>query len=105
MSHYIFYVTVPNMDEGKKIAKALVKNKHAACVNIVPNITSIYEWKGALEQDSEHLLIIKTTQIKADSLIKSIKDLHSYEEPECIGVKVEKGSESYLKWIKSVVES
>ena len=104
MNYYIFLVTVPNIEEGKKIAKLLVESKVAACVNITQNIFSIYEWKGNVEQDTEHLLLIKTTEEKSDAIIQEVKKLHSYEEPECIGVKIEKGSETYLKWINDTVK-
>jgi len=103
MSKYLFLVTVGNIEEGKNIARNLVENKVAACVNIIPNITSIYEWKGVIEEDNEYLLFIKTTEEKSALLIQKIKELHSYDEPECIGFKIERGSQSYLKWIEDVV--
>ena len=104
MTEYVFFVTVGKLDEGKKIAKILVEEKIVACVNIIQNISSIYRWKENIEEDTEHLLIIKTTDENNDRLITKIKELHSYEEPECIGFKIEKGSESYLKWIRDVVK-
>ena len=72
-------------------------------MNIIPNITSIYEWKGVIEEDNEYILFIKTTEEKSALLIQKIKELHSYDEPECIGFKIEEGSQSYLKWIEDVV--
>ena len=104
MKYYIFLVTVPNIEEGKIIAKELVESKVAACVNIIQNIFSIYEWKGKVEQDNEHLLLIKTTEENSEKIIHKIRKLHSYDEPECIGIKIEKGSESYLKWISDTVK-
>ncbi len=104
MNYYIFLVTVPNIEEGQRIAKILVENKLAACVNIIRNILSIYRWKGKIEEDDEHLLLIKTTKENSESIIDKINEIHSYEIPECIGFKIEKGSESYLNWIKEVVE-
>ncbi len=103
MNYYIFLVTVPTIEEGKKIAKTLVENKLAACVNIVKNIFSIYEWKGKIEEDNEHILLIKTTDGKSDLIIQKINEIHSYKIPECIAFKIEKGSEKYLKWIKEIV--
>ena len=103
MSKYLFLVTVGNIEEGKNIARNLVENKVAACVNIIPNITSIYEWKGVIEEDNEYILFIKTTEEKSALLIQKIKELHSYDEPECVGFKIESGSQSYLKWIEDVV--
>ena len=104
MNYYLFLVTVPTIDEGQKIARNLVESKLAACVNIIKNISSIFRWKGEIEEDSEHLLLIKTTEEKSDLLIQKINEIHSYSEPECIGIKIEKGSETYLKWIKESVK-
>ena len=100
----MFLVTVPNMDEGKKIARILVENKLAACVNIIPGICSIYEWKEKIEEDDELLLVIKTTEKMSEKLIQKVLDNHPYEVPECIGFRIEKGSESYLKWISEIVD-
>ena len=61
MEFYLFTVTVPNIEEGKKIAESLVENKLAACVNIIKDIYSVYRWKGEIQKDNEHLLLIKTT--------------------------------------------
>ncbi|MFX1571324.1 MAG: divalent-cation tolerance protein CutA [Promethearchaeota archaeon] len=104
MIYYLFLVTVPNIDEGQKIARKLVESKLVACVNIIKNIYSIYRWKGEIEEDNEHLLLIKTTEEKSDLLIQKITKIHSYENPECIGLKIEKGSLKYLNWIKDVVD-
>lgn len=104
MSEYLFLVTVGNLDEGKKIARVLVEKKLAACVNIIKNITSIYEWKNKIEEDDENLLLIKTTEEKSELLIKEVIKNHSYDVPECIGFKIEKGSAKYLNWIKKVIK-
>ena len=104
MNYFIFLVTVPNIEEGQRIAKFLVESKLAACVNIIQNVFSIYRWKGKIEEDNEHLLLIKTIEENCTSLIQKINEIHSYETPECIGFKIEKGSEKYLKWIQEVVE-
>ena len=104
MDYYLFLVTVPNIELGKKIGRILVEAKLAACVNIVSNIDSIYLWKNNIEEDNEHLLLIKTTDQNADKLIEKVKELHSYELPECIGIKIEKGSQQYLNWIRDSIE-
>lgn len=104
MNYYIFLVTVPNIEEGQSIAKILVENKLAACVNIIRNILSIYRWKGKIEEDNEHLLLIKTIEENSELIIQKINEIHSYDTPECIGFKIEKGSEKYLNWIKEVAE-
>ena len=104
MNFYVFLVTVPNFEEAKRIGQILVKSKLAACVNIIQNIFSIYEWKGKIEEENEYLLLIKTLEQKVDLLIQRINEIHNYETPECIGLKIKKGSEKYLNWIKQVLE-
>ena len=104
MTSMIFIVTVPNIDEGRKIAKILIDNRIVACVNIFQNITSLYRWKGKVEEDNELLLIIKTTEEKSKLLINKIEEIHSYETPECIGFKIENGSKKYLNWIQESVK-
>jgi periplasmic divalent cation tolerance protein len=104
MSYYVFLVTVPNLEEGKKIAKILVENKIVACVNIIQDIISIYRWKGRIEEDGEQLLVIKTNEKNSKYLIDKINEIHTYDTPECIGFKIEKGSEKYLGWINQVVK-
>ena len=103
MNFYIFFVTVPNIEEGKRIAKILVENKLAACVNIIQKIFSIYWWKGKIEEDNEYLLIIKTIEENSETIIQKINQVHSYDTPECIGFKIDRGSEKYLNWIKENV--
>jgi len=104
MDFYLFTVTVPNIEEAKKIAISLVESRLAACVNIIKEISSVYRWKGEIQEDNEHLLLIKTTENKTEALIQKIKTIHSYSEPECIGMKIDKGSETYLNWIKDSVD-
>ncbi|MHA2390934.1 MAG: divalent-cation tolerance protein CutA [Promethearchaeota archaeon] len=104
MTEFLFLSTVSDIEEGKKIAKSLIESRLAACVNIIKNVFSIYRWKGEIEEDNEHLLLIKTTEVKSESVIQKINEIHSYETPECIGFKIEKGSEKYLNWIRNVVD-
>mgnify|MGYP006277858759 CR=1 FL=1 len=102
--NYIFFVTVPSMEEGKQIGRKVVQERLAACTNIVSNLYSIYRWRGKIEEDQEHLLIIKTTEEKAERLIKKIESMHSYDTPECVGFPIEKGSKKYFKWLEKVVK-
>lgn len=95
--HKVVFVTTPEKD-GPKIAETLVKEKLAACVNIIP-VRSIYKWKGNIEDDKENLLIIKTNQDKIEKLKKSLKTIHPYEVPECIVFSIEDGLPDYLNWI------
>lgn len=90
-------------EEAEKIAHALVERRLAACANIVGPIHSVYRWQGKVENAAEHLLIIKTTATLFDAVAKTIRELHSYELPECIQLPIENGSEEYLEWIGSSI--
>lgn len=103
MDYYIFFVTVPNIEEGKKIANILVESRLAACANIIQDIFSIYRWKGNIERENELLLILKTTEENCNPLIQKVREVHSYSNPECVAFKIEKGSTDYLDWIKENV--
>jgi periplasmic divalent cation tolerance protein len=90
--------------EARRIARALVERRLAACVNILPQIESVYRWKGKVEEAQEWLLIIKTTAAGFERVRDVIRELHSYELPECVCVSIEDGSPDYLKWIGEAVD-
>lgn len=85
------------MQEAKTISYHLIEEKQAACVNIVPSITSIYQWNDTVEESSEYLLIIKTTSIT--SCQTRLIELHSYECPEAIALPIDQGFPPYLEWL------
>jgi periplasmic divalent cation tolerance protein len=95
----IVFTTAGSEDEANKIARHLVERRMAACVNIVPQITSIYRWKENVEEAREWLLIVKTTAAAFEEVRDAIAELHSYEVPECICLTIEDGTPSYLDWI------
>lgn len=95
--------TASSVEESKKIARALVDSRLAACVNIIPRIESVYRWESKVEEAQEYLLLIKTTAEAFPGVREAIQRLHSYEVPECIALAVEEGSEVYLKWIDKCV--
>jgi periplasmic divalent cation tolerance protein len=107
MDFYVVLVTTQNLEEAKKIAKDLVSLKLAACVNIVPQVESIYTWEDKLVEDKEVLMIIKTKKEVLDKLKDTVKKNHSYTVPEIIALKVEDADKNYLNWIKQniIVES
>jgi periplasmic divalent cation tolerance protein len=91
--------TAGSEEEARKIALHLVENQLAACVNIVPQIESVYRWQGKVESSREWLLVIKTTVEKFESVRDAIRELHAYDLPECIAIAIENGSAAYLEWI------
>lgn len=95
----IVLTTTGSREEAQKIARALVEKKLAACVNIVGAIESVYRWKGAVESAEEFLCVVKTTASAATRVAAAIKELHSYELPECVVLAVENGSNEYLSWL------
>ncbi|GER25161.1 divalent-cation tolerance protein CutA [Striga asiatica] len=97
----VVYVTVPNKEAGKKLAESIVKEHLAACVNRVPGVESVYEWKGEIQTDSEELLIIKTRESLLEALTAHVKNNHEYEVPEVIALPITGGNLQYLEWIKN----
>jgi periplasmic divalent cation tolerance protein len=93
--------TCPDADTAQRIARALVEQRLAACVNIVPGLRSIYRWKDAIEDEPECLLLVKTRESRVDALAESIRSLHPYELPEVIAVPVVAGLASYLDWVRA----
>ena len=100
MGHYIVcLVTIDDMDKALEIAKYLVDQRLVACVNIVPEIRSIYRWKGEICDDTERLLIMKTQQGLFSELEKAVQKLHPYEVPEIVALDISHGLPDYLSWI------
>jgi len=99
----IVFITVPNMSVGEKIGDILVKEKLAACVQLLPGLTSIYSWKGKIEKESEVLLIAKTRVELFDELHKRVIENHPYEVPQIVAFPIELGYYKYLQWIDDSV--
>lgn len=99
----IVLTTAGSAEEARRIAQALVERRLAACVNIVPQIESVYRWQGRVENATEWLMIIKTQAEAFERIRDAIRELHSYDLPECVMLKVDAGSEPYLQWINDNV--
>ncbi len=95
----IVYITTKDIEQAKHIGKVLVEERLAACVNILPQMTSIYYWQDELQTDEEAILIAKTRASLVDELIKKVKDLHSYDVPAIIVFPIESGNSEYLNWL------
>jgi periplasmic divalent cation tolerance protein len=97
---FVVLVTCGSTAEAKRIARALVEERLAACVNILPGaVTSIYRWKGKVATGRERLLLIKTSRKNLTKLRAAVERLHSYDVPEFIALQVAAGSAKYLAWI------
>ena len=99
----VAFSTAPSIEEASALAEAIVAKGLAACVQIVPNIESIYFWEGSVRRDPEALILIKTTKAKAPELEEFISIEHSYETPEFVSVPATNVSPKYRKWIDSVL--
>lgn len=103
MSDYVVcMMTAPNEAEAKRIGRIVVEERLVACCNIIPNVTSVYRWKGKICEEGEVLCLMKTRKELFDGLKKRIKELHPYETPEIISLKIKDGLFEYLKWIDEV---
>lgn len=99
---HVVLVTAPDLAVGAEIARRLVEEGLAACVNLVPGVRSIYRWQGAVQEDAEILLIAKTRAARVDALAARVRALHPHELPEVIALAVVAGSEPYLDWVRAV---
>jgi periplasmic divalent cation tolerance protein len=90
--------------EARKVARNLVEERLAACANVIPGVRSYFYWKGRLCQEKEALILIKTVNKKAKKIMDRIREIHSYEVPEIIFFRVDKGEKDYLKWVEKIVK-
>jgi periplasmic divalent cation tolerance protein len=96
----VVLITVRDQEEGRKIADALVSRRKAACVNMVPQVSSLFRWEGRIEDEKESLLIVKTRAELFPEVEALVKGLHSYQVPEIIALPIVQGNDAYLKWIR-----
>ena len=100
----VVFMTAANREEAARIAGALIASRLAACVQIMPEIESVYRWQGKIERATEVLLIAKTVALKFEELEREVRALHSYETPEIVAVPVIAGSAAYLEWLLASTE-
>jgi periplasmic divalent cation tolerance protein len=96
----VVLTTVPDAAAGERLARALVEERLAACVNLVPGVRSIYRWQGAVEDAAELLLVAKTRADRCRALAARIQALHPYELPEVLELAASGGSPAYLDWVR-----
>ena len=97
----IVLTTTPNIEEAESLARKIIAAKLAACVQVLPPMTSFYFWEGAIQKESEHLLLIKTLSTKFAELEKFIQAHHSYDVPEIVALQSSEVAENYLNWMKN----
>jgi periplasmic divalent cation tolerance protein len=103
MEYRSVYITTADESEARKIGQAIVREKLAACVNYFP-VKSIYRWRDDIEESTEIVMIAKTRAGLVESLIRRVKELHSYETPCIVSWVIEKGNQEYLDWILKSTE-
>ena len=101
MNAYLVLVTAP-ADAGPELARKLVEERLAACVNQIPGVRSVYRWEGKVVEDEEVLLVIKTTEERLAALMKRVPELHPYQVPEVLALPVAQGHPPYLAWLAEV---
>jgi periplasmic divalent cation tolerance protein len=92
-------VTAPSAEKAAELARALVEERLAACGNVVPGLRSIYRWEGAVHDEAEALLLLKTTRARLEALRARVVELHPYEVPEVLAFAADAGSAPYLAWV------
>lgn len=95
----VVFITASSKKEAEAIAAALIKERLAACVNIIAGVNSLFRWQGKVDRAKEALLIVKTKKTLMHKLIRKVKSLHSYEVPEIIALPVISGDRKYLDWV------
>jgi periplasmic divalent cation tolerance protein len=100
MEYVVIFITAPDEEEAARIARTIVEERLAGCVNIIKGVRSIYSWEGKVEDEDEVLMVVKTKKTLFSAVEKRVKELHSYSVPEIISIPLIEGSEEYLKWLK-----
>lgn len=99
----VVLITAPSNDVARQIAQLLVEQKLAACVNIIPKITSIYSWEGKIQEDEELLLIAKSwLELFASQFVPAVQSIHPYQVPEILALPINNGLQTYLDWMQQV---
>lgn len=102
--YIVVLVTVPSRDVGVEMARSLINNKLAACVNVIEGLRSIYYWEDRVEEGNEALLIIKSRRDRLNDLVRHIKERHPYKVPEIIALPIVGGFDEYLRWIDEALD-
>jgi len=105
MQYKLYYITAPSKSKAINIAKKLLEAKLVACVNVFPGVESLYVWNGEIHQNSEFVLIAKTISDTEEQIFKLVQEIHDYECPCIISLKIESGEKKFLKWLETSVNN
>jgi len=100
----VLFITAGNAEEAQQISRVLLEQRKAACVNIIPEVDSIFWWEGKLDSARESLLVVKTKASLLTEVINLVKGMHSYDVPEIIALPIVGGNQDYLEWIGEEVK-
>lgn len=104
MQGIVVITTVGTEDQANRISRELVARRHAACVNILPGVRSVYRWQGKIYQDGEWLLVIKSCATEFEDVRSTIQELHDYEVPEILAFEVSQGDKGFLEWMGACLD-
>jgi periplasmic divalent cation tolerance protein len=102
-AYIVLFITTATVEEAQQISKVLLNQRKAACVNIVPKVSSLFWWQDKLDSAQESLLIVKTKASQLNEIVRLVKELHSYDIPEIIALPIVGGNQDYLEWIDKEV--
>ena len=102
-AYIVLFITTATAEEAQRISKVLLNQRKAACVNIVPRVSSLFWWQDKLDSAQESLLVIKTKAAQLNEIVRLVKELHSYDVPEIIALPIVGGNQDYLEWIDKSV--
>ena len=103
-AYIVLFITTATAEEAQQISRILLNQRKAACVNIVPKVSSLFWWQDKLDSAQENLLIIKTKTSQLNEIVRLVKEIHSYDVPEIIALPILNGSDDYLEWIDKEVK-
>lgn len=104
MKFYLVVSTVPSSATARKLALSLIQNRLAACVNVIPGVTSFFRWQGKIDTARESLLFIKTSKPLFPRLMRFLREHHPYQVPEIVSFLIEEGNPEYLRWIEETLK-
>lgn len=105
LAYIVLLITAGSIEEAQRISRALLEQKKVACVNIVPQISSLFWWQGKIDSESEVLLLAKTKASKLPEILDLVREIHSYDVPEVIALPILDGNREYLEWIDKEIEN